>query len=466
MEASGPAFDRWFEEQQVVQLGSELHDPPQFHTARKSALEAFRQLPVEPDPLYRQYAYLRGADLTGVSPSVSGAPVSLPPVGQDTVRIVHDASGSRLEISETLRAAGVRVRTLAEILAAGDESVAGFLSGVDLRGTRIDKFEALSVAFLNRGVDLHVPDRCPVPVRVQDLTILSRPLEALSVRRFIHAGAQSRVALSEEVYSAGSAPGQRYYGSLNRVESAEASRVAYVTVHAPDEQVVASYSRAAQVGANSQLAWVSVGYGGFRTRARNYSDIVGNGGDLSDLQAFYGDHQQSYDSYMQITHVGQDTHGQSITRGVFRGEARGVSRGLARIEKDARKTISYLSEHAMLLSRGARSDTIPVLEILCRDVKATHSSSVAPVDPERVFYLESRGIPNTQAVRMIGEGFLSYVLDRAPIVGLRDLLYPHLTTRWEGRALTWTDGGYPALPPLDLQGIESGSEWRFDTKLR
>ena len=71
-----------------------------------------------------------------------------------------------------------------------------------------------------------------------------------------------------------------------------------------------------------------------------------------------------------------------------------MSRGLVRIEKDARRTLELpLSEHAMLLTRGARSDTIPILEILCRDVKATHSTSVAPVDPEKVFYLESRGVP-------------------------------------------------------------------------
>jgi len=466
MEGSAPAYDRWFEEGQVIGLTKELGDPPSFAALRRTAFEAYLQVPVEPDPLYRKYAYFRGTDLTGLSPVSGGPAVSLPPVPAQTIRVVHDGSGTRVEFPEDLRAAGVQVRTLPEVLRAGDESVSAFLHGLDVKGPRIDKFEALSLAFLNRGVDLVVPARCPLPVRVQDLTILSRPQEILSVRRRIRAGAQTHVVVSEEVYSTGESPGQRYYGSLVRTETEESARLAYLSVHAPDEHVVASYSRGGTVGPNAQLAWVSAGYGGFRTRSRNYSDIVGNGGDLSDLQSFYGDRQQAYDSYVQITHIGTDTHGQSITRGVFRDESRGVSRGMARIEKEARKTISYLSEHAMLLSRGARSDTIPVLEILCRDVKATHSSSVAPVDPERVFYLESRGIPREQAVRMISEGFLSYVFDRAPIAGLRDLLFPHLTTRWEGRELSWVDGGYPALPALELLGIESGTEWRFDTKLR
>jgi Fe-S cluster assembly scaffold protein SufB len=466
MDASAPNYARWFDEAQVAGLSSELGDPPTLASLRKTAFEAFLQLPIEPDPLYRKYAYFRGTDLADVSPSRGGVPVGLPPLPPHLIRVVHDGSGSRVEIPEEFRASGVRVRTLPEIFQAGDESVASFLQGIDLQGTRIDKFEALSTAFLNRGIEIVVPDQCKLPVRVQDLTILSRPREALAVRRHVRAGALSRVVMSEEVYSTGASPGQRYYGSVVRAETADSARLAYLVVHAPDERVVSSYSRAATVGSNSQLAWVSAGYGGFRTRSRNFSDVVGNGGDLTDLQSFYGDNQQSYDSYVQITHIGTDTHGQSITRGVFRDESRGVSRGLARMEKQARRTISYLSEHAMLLSKGARSDTIPVLEILCRDVKATHSSSVAPVDPERIFYLESRGIPREQAVRMISEGFLSYVFDRAPIVGLRDLLFPHLTTRWEGHQVSWTDGGYPALPPLELLGVTVGDEWRFDTKLR
>ena len=120
----------------------------------------------------------------------------------------------------------------------------------------------------------------------------------------------------------------------------------------------------------------------------------------------------------------------------------------------------------MLLSPGARSDTIPILEILCRDVKATHSTSVAPVDPEKVFYLESRGMDEPEAIRMIGEGFLSYVLERAPIAGLREILYPMLAARWEGRDLPWKGESTPVLPELSVSGTEAAPEWRFDTKLR
>ncbi len=216
----------------------------------------------------------------------------------------------------------------------------------------------------------------------------------------------------------------------------------------------------------SRLGWLWNGLGGFRTKIRNRSSLTGTGSHVDDFQTFYGAKDQSFDSSVDLTHIATDTHGQSITRGVFRDQARGMSRGLVRIEHEANKTVVFISEHAMLLSKGARSDTIPILEILCRDVKATHSSSVAPVDPEKVFYLESRGIETSDAVRMIGEGFLAYVLDRAPVAGLRDIIYPSLARRWDGEEIGWTPDAFPVLPALDVSGTDAAPEWRFDAKLR
>ncbi len=466
MESGGAGFDRWFEPSQVEELSHSLGEPAAETRLRQDALQSFRELPFEPSPLYRKYVYLSGVNLSAASPLVRGPPVGLPAGTPTVLRVVHDASGTRVELPEELRAAGVTAEALPAVAGSLDGRYAGFLEGLDPKGPRSDKLEALSVALMNRGVDLTVPDDCPVPVHVQDLTVFSRPNEILSVRRRIRAGRHAQVVASEEVYSTPAEGGQRFYGSLASVQTGDEARVAYLTVHAPDARLFSAYSRHAVTGRATQLAWVWAGLGGFRTRSRNFSDVAGNGGDVADLQAFYGDGQQSFDSYVQITHQGTDTHGQSITRGIFRDEARGVSRGLARIEKEARKTVSYLSEHAMLLSRQARSDTIPVLEILCRDVKATHSSSVAPVDPERVFYLESRGIPAPDAVRMISEGFLGYVLDRAPIADLAGRLAPHLAARWERRPIVWADGAYPVLAPLEVLGAEGAKEWRFDTKLR
>jgi Fe-S cluster assembly scaffold protein SufB len=366
---------------------------------------------------------------------------------------------------EPLREAGVRLDAIPELWDLDPGAAEAIARESEAPA---DRLAALGLAVVNRAYRLTVPDNCQVPVRLRDIAVLSQPHEAISVHRTIRAGASSHLLVTEELYSVlpKEAARQRLYASSTQLDEGDDARVGYLTLHAPDYNAVSSYSRLATLGRAARLVWLWAGIGGFRTRVRNRSFLPGNGSEIDDLQTFYGSGDQAYDSAVDITHIGTDTRGQSMTRGLFRDQSRGMSRGLVRIEKGARKTVSFLSEHAMLLSRGARSDTVPVLEILCRDVKATHSSSVAPVDPEKVFYLESRGFREQEAVRMIGEGFLGHVFDRAPVPGLRETMYPFITARWEGQPISWREEAFPLLPDLELAGTESAAEWRFDAKLR
>ena len=464
MVSAVPRFDQWLTPDEVRGLSSALSDPASFAQNRWDSYERFLLLPFEPNPLYRGYGYFTNVDLSGIDPGVRGAAVARPKPLPGAIQIVHDAAGTHAEVPAQLRDRGVRVRSLGEMWGASSEELSDFLR---ISEEPTDRLSALSVALTNRGYRLEVPDGVDEPIRVQDLTVLSIPHEAISVLRSVRAGAKSQLLFTEEVFSGpGNSEGQRLYASATDLGLSADAKIVYLTVHAPDLKAVSVYRRYATSGPRTRLAWMFSGLGGFRTKMRNRTTLSGAGAHVDDLQTYFGAQAQSYDSSIDMTHVATDTHGQSITRGVFRDESRGMSRGLVRIEHEARKTVSFLSEHAMLLSRGARSDTIPILEILCRDVKATHSTSVAPVDPERVFYLESRGMHESEAIRMIGEGYLSYVLDRAPIAGIRDIMYPSLAARWDGHDIPWSEGRFPSLPALSVTGTEASPEWRFDTKMR
>lgn len=464
MAVAAPRFDEWLPLDRVEHLGRELSDPPEVAELRRDAYDRFRRLPLEPNPLYRGYGYFTGVDLSEIDPAADGAPVPVPPVLPGTVRIVHDVSGTRAELPEELAGAGVRFLPLPEIWRAGGPAVRAFLRGSEEAS---DKLNALATATVNRGYRLELPDGCPLPVRIQEFVALSVPHEALSVRRAIRVGAGAQLLFTEEVFSTpGAREGQRLYASSVDLELGADAKAVYLGVHAPDLKVVSVYRRTATTGPGARLAWLWNGLGGYRTKVRNQTHLLGNGSMVDDLQTFYGRAGQSYDSSIDLTHTGTDTNARSTTRGVYADDARGMSRGLVRIEHSARKTLSFISEHAMLLSKGARSDTIPILEILCRDVKATHSTSVAPVDPEKIFYLESRGMAKDDAVRMIGEGFLAYVLERAPVAALRELMYPTLAARWEGTDLSWGPESFPVLPALEVTGTETSPEWRFDAKMR
>jgi Fe-S cluster assembly scaffold protein SufB len=461
MAAAAPKFDAWLEGPMLHHLSSRIGDTPELARFRTEAHRAFLELPIEPDPLYRKYGYFAGVDLKDINPLAEGPRVPAPSPDPTAIELQHDAAGSHVTLPAELVKAGVRVETLSEIV-QHDAQVRDFLGWTE---TPTDRLTALALALINRGVRLTIPDDCPLPVRVRDLVLLSQPHEALAIRRQFLVGKRARLLATEQVFSTTGVDHQRCYASSNEVKVGPDATAIALALHAPDPKVVSVYQRSASVADRARLRWIWCGFGGFRTRSRNATELGGNGGDVDDLQTFYGDEEQSYDSYVRMTHRGTDTHARSITRGVFQGQSRGMSRGLVRIEKEARRTLSYISEHAMLLSKGARSDTVPVLEILCRDVKATHSSSVAPVDPEKVFYLESRGIAREDAIRMLAEGFLSYVLERSPIDGLSELLHPIMNARWDRQPVLWSSASPPALGPLSLSTEAGADEWRFDAKL-
>lgn len=453
----------WFSERQLAEVASGTREPASVTTWRKEAFDSFRRLPVELNPLYRQYAYFTGIDLRGLEPARSGPSVRAPLGSPNTVVVVHDAHGTQVRVPPELLEKGLRLEVVPEVLSG--KSAADFLGPGHPQG---EKFQALNTALMNRGVLLDVPDWFTTPVRVQDISILSRPEEALLVRRVLRAGKASRVCYTEEVYSTEAKVRQRLYSSFVHAHTGVDAQLVYLTVHAPDPAAVSFYSREAETEQGSHLGWVWAGFDGLRTNYRNETHLTERGSVVEDFQAIYGDRSSAYNNFVEVTHDQSETSGQSVSRGVFKDHARGTSRGMMRIQAKTAKVVSYLSQHAMLLSKTARSETAPDLEILSsNDVKATHSASVAPIDPEKIFYLQSRGIEGERAIRMIAEGYLSAVLDRAPIESLSEVLRPTLDTRWDGRSVLWpSEGPLPGLPPLKISGWGAMGDWRYDTKLR
>jgi Fe-S cluster assembly scaffold protein SufB len=111
------------------------------------------------------------------------------------------------------------------------------------------------------------------------------------------------------------------------------------------------------------------------------------------------------------------------------------------IDRSAVGTDSFLGEFGMNLSKGARSVAIPSLEIDQPDCRrAMHSSSVGPIDPSQLFYLESRGISPDDARKFIVLGFLEPVVARVPLEAAQERLRELLEGKWAaGIAATATD---------------------------
>lgn len=142
--------------------------------------------------------------------------------------------------------------------------------------------------------------------------------------------------------------------------------------------------------------------------------LSGRGSRLSVLGAFFLNNSDEVKATINITHTAADTYSNTLIKSVLTDRARGGFYGLVKINHGAKNTDTYFREDALLLSKEAKAEAIPSLEIDENEVKAGHASTVGPVDPEQIFYLMSRGVTQEEAKRMVVQGYFHTVLEALP----------------------------------------------------
>ena len=134
----------------------------------------------------------------------------------------------------------------------------------------------------------------------------------------------------------------------------------------------------------------------------------------------FGDAGQHLESQVYLHHKGEYTRGDVLYKGALQGkDARSVWIGDVLIGPDATGTDSYEANRNLLLTDGARADSIPNLEIETGNIRgAGHASATGRFDDEQLFYLQARGIPEADARRLVVRGFLNEIVNRIGVAEL------------------------------------------------
>lgn len=149
------------------------------------------------------------------------------------------------------------------------------------------------------------------------------------------------------------------------------------------------------------------------------------GGDGKVVSRLEGDRSEAHDTHIFVSggsdrlhldsslqHVGKDTRGGILVRGVVKDSADARLDGMIRVDKQASGAESSLIEDVMLLNLGAKATATPDMEILNSDVSSSHAATVSQIDGKQIFYLTSRGMSQADARKLIVEGFLDSCVGR------------------------------------------------------
>lgn len=131
------------------------------------------------------------------------------------------------------------------------------------------------------------------------------------------------------------------------------------------------------------------------------------------------DGRRHVDTRLGIEHIARNTRSQLVWRGLAGQRGRAVFHGGILIHAGADGSAAELANKNLLLSPYAEIDTQPVLEIHADEVKAAHGAAVGQLDPQALFYLRSRGLPQAQARTLLTAAFARDVLRLFPDEALR-----------------------------------------------
>ncbi|MDO9445763.1 MAG: Fe-S cluster assembly protein SufD [Dehalococcoidia bacterium] len=124
-----------------------------------------------------------------------------------------------------------------------------------------------------------------------------------------------------------------------------------------------------------------------------------------------GDRDQHFDFVTYQDHIAPRTVSSVGIKVALAGHSRAAYYGVTRVEETAKGADAVQENRNMLLSRHAKADSDPVLEILTNDVtRCGHGATVGPVDKDALFYLQSRGLDNRAAMKLLVAGFFASVL--------------------------------------------------------
>ena len=158
-------------------------------------------------------------------------------------------------------------------------------------------------------------------------------------------------------------------------------------------------------GGFSNYNAIAVSLGGRVFHNETTLHLQGQGAENRVLGVLFGDEEQNFVNWVTQNHTAQRTTSDIQYRSALKGSSHMFFSGLVSISKEAQQSDAYQSSKSLLLSKDAKAEAIPILEILADDVKCSHGAAVGPVDEDQKYYLQTRGINPEQAEEIIIEGF-------------------------------------------------------------
>ena len=281
-------------------------------------------------------------------------------------------------------------------------------------------FTALNTALINDGLFVHLTSD----------TILQRPIEVIHLnlgldapqliqpRNLLVLERGANAQLIERYESTGDSV--YFHNGVSEILLEDNAALTHYRLQQESPRAYHMHKSFLAQAAHSQYRSTSLAMGGKWARQDLEVRFQAEGAECETNGLYLVGNRQLSDQHLDVLHSSPHNSSRHNYKGILYGAGRAVFDGRILVDRNAQKTNAHLSNKNLLLTRNAEVDTKPQLEIYADDVKCSHGTTVGQLEPEQIFYLRSRGLDTTTAIKMLSLGFAGEILETIELQPVRE----------------------------------------------
>ena len=408
-----------------------VNEPKWLQQRRISALEKFKTLKIDQDQLFYKYTDFKNFRPDSLSPIWDSAKENIEIPGEllnETAHFEENPWSYQSNMPKKYSQQGVFLCTLSELLEQSP-TLAKKIVKVTENSSGFDKFGELAKALTKNIVVLYVPEGVKLDSKLIKRTYLGAISSAFFSEFIIYAEKDSEVSFID-YYSSESSHLQMYVHSTT-VHLEDTAKVTGLLLQDFGTKLVNLGARYAQIGPYAQLRLLQQQQGSNLSRLNSCVRLIGRGSEGYDLFNSFGNERQRFDTKSELIHIAEDTIGQTHSRTVMFNNAESVLRGLIHIRETGKNADSYLVSNGLTKGKG-KVVAVPALKIDQNNVMAAHAASVEPLNEDKIFYIQSRGMDKEVAEGLLIKGYFEPVTQLLKNNELESLARTALEKKWDG----------------------------------
>lgn len=263
-----------------------------------------------------------------------------------------------------------------------------------------------SFVYVPKGVHVDIPLQAYFRINTENMGQFERTLIIADEDSYVHyiEGCTAPIYQSDSLHSA-----------VVEIVVKKGARVRYTTIQNWSTNVYNLVTKRAVVEAGGTMEWVDGNIGSKVTMKYPAVYLTGEGATGETLSVAFAGKDQHQDTGSKMVHMAPNTSSSIVSKSVARNGGRAAYRGLVQVDAGAKGSANSVVCDALLVDTVSRSDTYPYIDIREDDVTLGHEATVSRVSEEQLFYLQSRGLSEDEAMAMIVRGFIEPIARELPM---------------------------------------------------